>query len=74
MRHYILSVGQALDYKHDAPERTAYRSGTGMNFDRYYQVWPNRISMVKTIRLQQRGERNLSWWTPVIPLRETEGY
>ena len=68
MKHYTLSFAQALDYAHPAPERTASRGFTGINFDRYYQVWPNRASMLKTIELQERRpERRASDWTAVLP-------
>jgi hypothetical protein len=55
-------------------ERTAYRSGSGLDFDYYLQVWPNRASMARSIRMQERGGHNWDSWIAVIPLSDGEGY
>jgi hypothetical protein len=62
------------EVSHEHPERTAYRHGSGMNFDVYFQVWPNRASMAKSIRMQQRREPRQGDWKAVIPLKDGEGY
>lgn len=62
MKHYTLSFADAMTHRPDAPERTARRSGSGLNFDVTFQVWPNRASMLKTIELQQRREPHSTDW------------
>jgi len=59
--------------KIEYPDRTAYKAGEGIFADYTYQVWPNRISMVKSIRMQEKAG-SIHKWTAVIPLGETEGY
>ena len=75
MKKYSCPLGRMNEIKHEHPERTAYRNGVGMDFDIYFQVWPNRESMARSIRMQERGH-NLGKriWKAVVPLRETEGY
>lgn len=74
MKKYTMSFADSLTHMPKFPERTAKRSGTGMNFDVTYQVWTNRESMAHSIRMQQRGDSYLPKWTACVPLRETEGY
>lgn len=74
-RQADLTNGQGyMGHKLDHPERTAHRAGTGMFADVIYQVWPNRASMARTIRLQERGENWASGWKACVPLSPTEGY
>jgi hypothetical protein len=40
MKHYTLSFADAMTHIPDAPERTARRNSTGLNFDVTFQVWP----------------------------------
>lgn len=75
MKTYTMSWAAAQAYKPAHPERTARRNaGSGMDFDVTFQEWPNRASMVKTIRMQERRERQSRDWTACVPLSETEGY
>ena len=75
MRRYTLTAAQAIEHAPEHPERTARRHAEGfLNFDVTFQVWPNRPSLARTVRMQQAGERRADDWHPVIPLRETEGY
>ena len=74
MRKYTLSLGQSIDYKHPHPERTAVKSGTGVFSDNIYQIWPNRKSMAKSIRMQQRSPHHPSHWRALVPLTDGEGY
>ena len=77
MKHYTLSFGQSICYKHESPERTAYRqAGTGaMDFDLYFQVWTNRKAMAKSVRMQEKTfTPNSRKWVPVIKLTDGEGY
>ena len=74
MKRYTLSAAAAMEHTPDHPERTARKSGTGLNFDVTFQVWPNRQSMARTIRMQQTRENRADDWRAVVALRETEGY
>jgi hypothetical protein len=74
MKHYTLSFGASVDHKPEHPERTAKKSGTGMNFDVTYQVWPNRESMARSIRMQQRRAPHPSDWRAVVALTDGEGF
>ena len=71
MKHYTLTLGQSIGYRHEHPERTASRES---GWDRYYQVWPNRASMAKTIRLQEKGVNFYKAYKAVIPLTPGEGH
>jgi hypothetical protein len=77
MKKWTCPLGRMNDEnnqkKIEYPDRTAYKAGEGI-FDEYtYQVWPNRASMAKSIRIQEKaGSRNK--WKSIFPLRETEGY
>jgi hypothetical protein len=74
MKTYSMSFGAAMDHKPEHPERTARKSGTGMNFDITFQVWPNRVSMAKSIRMQERREHRTGDWKAVVALTAGEGY
>lgn len=54
------------------PERTAYRDTGFFNFEA--QVWPNRESMARSIRMQEKRERRPTDWRPFVKLRDGEGY
>ena len=57
------------------PDRTAYRLGRSLDFDYYFQVWPNRQSMARSIRMQQSRPSNPALdWIAVIKLSDGEGY
>jgi hypothetical protein len=80
MKRYILSLGASLEHTPDHPERTAHRDvGRGLDMDVAFQVWPNRQSMARSIRIQERagvgslcGPRGL--WHACQPLTPGEGY
>jgi hypothetical protein len=74
MTRYTMSFAASLEHKPVHPERTARKSGTGMNFDITFQVWPNRPSLARTIRMQERGEHRGDHWRACVPLSQTEGY
>ncbi len=74
MTTYRMSWAQAQEHKPEYPERTARREGSGLDFDVTFQVWPNRASMARTIRMQQKREHHLTDWSACVPLKETEGY
>jgi hypothetical protein len=71
MKTYTLSMGALQGYSHPAPERTACKL-TGWDYT--YQVWPNRESMAKSIRMQERRAAHPSDWKALIPLTDGEGY
>ena len=74
MKRYTMTFAAAMEHTPEHPERTARKSGTGLNFDVVFQVWPNRSSMAKSIRMQERREHRPDDWRAVVKLRETEGY
>jgi len=74
MKHYSLSLGQSIGYEHPAPERTASRCSGGIFADNFYQIWPNRKSMVQSIRMQQKRAPKLNDWRPLVKLSDGEGY
>jgi len=78
MKKYSLSFGQSLKYDHPHPERTAQKE---MSVEQghivgktMYQIWPNRASMAKTIRMQEQRAHKWDDWKAVVPLRDSEGY
>lgn len=71
MKTYTLSMGQAQNYQHPAPERTALKV---VGWDYQYQVWPNRESMAKSIRMQQKRAPHQSDWRALVALGDGEGY
>lgn len=71
MRTYTLSMGRANRYEHPAPERTASKA---IGWDYQYQIWPNRESMAKSIRMQERRAPHPSDWKALVPLGDGEGY
>ena len=74
MKRYTCPLGRRGDYPHPAPDRTAYRQGTGMFADDVYQVWPNRASMARSIRMQQKRASRPDDWHAMVPLSLGEGY
>lgn len=71
MKTYTLSAGQSIGYQHPAPERTALKV---VSWDYRYQVWPNRESMARSIRMQQKREHRQGDWKPLVKLSDGEGY
>ena len=75
MQRYTLTAAQAAEHQPDHPERTARRPAAGfLNFDVVFQVWPNRPSLARSVRMQERREHRRDDWHPCVKLRETEGY
>jgi hypothetical protein len=75
MRKYTLSGADSFTHVPEHPERTAHKAAYGhLNFDRVYQVWPNRASLARTIRMQERREPRQDDWRPCVKLGLSEGY
>ena len=74
MKTYTIPLGRLAETKHDAPERTAMKVGYGMFADYVFQVFPNRESMARCIRMQQKREYRRGDWKAVLPLTDGEGY
>ena len=66
MKKYRLSFAAHTEHKPEHPERTGYRHGRGMDFDVYFQVWPNRPALLATIHMQQKREPSNLDWKPWI--------
>ena len=74
MKKYTMPFAAASEHKPEHPDRTARKSAEGhLNFDVVFQVWPNRASLAKTVRIQQKAGAS-NTWRPCVALRETEGY
>ena len=58
------------------PERSAYRERGDFARGVYAEVqeWPNRESMARSIRMQDRGPSRPDHWRAVLPLSPGEGY
>ena len=74
MKTYRMSWAAAQNHVPEHPERTARREGSGLDFDVTFQVWPNRASLVRTIRMQQKCVPHFTDWRACVPLQETEDY
>jgi hypothetical protein len=80
MKRYTMSAAASTTHTPTHPERTAFASlGRGpMDFDVTYQVWPNRVAMLKSIDLQRAGEPTPHMWTacrvpaPAVPYVEVD--
>jgi len=68
-----MPLGRTIGYTHPSPERTASRT-RGLFTDVEFQVWPNRQSMARSVRMQQQGEPRPDHWRPVVKLTDGEGY
>lgn len=68
--------GIAYGHTPQHPERTARRSVGDFirGIDTEFQVWPNRNSMARSIRMQQSRAANNRDWHACIPLTDGEGY
>ena len=62
MKRYSLSAAAAIDHVPAHPYRTGYKMATGMNFDVYFQEWPNRAALLKTIEIQGRSAPHPTHW------------
>ena len=62
MKHYRLSFADSIKHVPEHPERTASRPGRGMDMDVYYQVWPNRPAMLRSIDIQERASNSQYNW------------
>ena len=71
MKRYSMSFAASTEHKPEHPERTAKRA---LEWDTEFQVWPNRASMARSIRMQQRGEPHRSHWRACVTLTDGEGY
>lgn len=64
MKRYSLSFAASITHVPTHPERTAQRPGQGMDMNVYYQVWPNRASMLKTCDMQASASNSARNWKP----------
>jgi hypothetical protein len=74
VKRYSLSFAESTAHKPASPERTARKSGNGLNFDVTFQVWPSRVAMARSIRMQQKGAPRSDHWRACVPLADGEGY
>lgn len=74
MKRYSMPFGRTIGHQHEHPERTASKSGAGLDGNVTFQVWSNREAMARSIRMQQRRESRYDDWRAVRPLTDTEGY
>lgn len=74
MKTYRLSFADTLGHKPEHADRTACKSGTGMDMDCYYQVWPSRVAMARSIRMQQKRSPKGADWRACVKLTDGEGY
>jgi hypothetical protein len=70
MKTYTVSFAASLEFTHDHPERTAWKSFN--EFDKLFKVWPSRKAMLLTIRMQQGRAHKGGDWVPVVKLRDGE--
>lgn len=74
MKRYSMSFAAANQHKPEHPERTA-RKGSNRNaldFDVVFQVWPNRPSMARSIRMQESA--GAVEWKACVALSPGEGH
>jgi hypothetical protein len=71
MKTYTITLANLRGYEHPAPERTAMKC---ISWDYICQVWPNRESMARSIRMQQKRAPRRGDWTAIVPLKDGEGY
>lgn len=74
MKTERMSFAASLTYKPPHPERTARKSGHGLDFDVTFKEWPARAAMARTIRMQERREPRNGDWRPCVSLTDNEGY
>lgn len=73
MKRYRLSFADSIAHKPEHPERTARKAGDGLDMDITYQVWPSRVSMARSIRMQQKGAPRAGHWRACVALIDGEG-
>ena len=71
MKEYILSFAASTTHKPEHPERTSVQM---WDWDMKYREWPNRPSMAKAIRMQEKREHHSTDFKAVVPLSDGEGY
>lgn len=74
MKRYSMPFGRTIGHIHSYPERTAKKSGLGLGSDVTFQVWPNRESMARSIRMQQNRMHKSTDWVALVPLKDWEGF
>ena len=75
MKRYSMPFGQTIGYVHAAPDRTARKSGRSFDSETTFQVWPNRASMARSIRMQESGPTLPGdQWRALVALTPGEGY
>lgn len=74
MKRYSMPFGTSIGHTPEHIERTARKAIGSIGETTVFQVWPNRASMAKSIRMQEsRASRNDDW-RACKPLGTTEGY
>lgn len=71
MKTYTMSFAAANEHTPKHPERTAKKT---FGWDIMFQVWPNRASMARSIRMQEKREHRMDDWKAVVKLSDGEGY
>lgn len=74
MKRYSMIFGRSIGHVPEHPERTARKTTGSLGETITFQVWPNRASMAKTIRMQEKRESRSDDWRACQPLGTTEGY
>jgi hypothetical protein len=69
---YTIPFAQLADHIPAHPDRTAYKSGTGMNFDITFKEWPSRGAMLTTVQMQERSDSHLPKWKDWLKSRMGE--
>lgn len=71
MKRYSMPFARSIEHKPDHPDRTAKKTS---GWDIVFQVWPNRQSMARSIRMQEKGAPRSDHWRAVVRLGDGEGY
>lgn len=64
MKSYRMSFAASLNFKHEFPERTAKRPSG--QWDIEFQIWTNRVAMLKSINMQSNRASHRRDWVPLI--------
>ena len=63
MKLYTVPMARLNDWKHPAPERTAYKL---TEWDYTCQVWTNRTAMLLACKMSDTGELVNKPWKPLV--------
>jgi hypothetical protein len=62
MKRYKMSFASQVKHVPQHPERTGVSFCGGLDFDAYYQEWPNEAALRKTIEMQSKTVPHSSHW------------